>query len=371
MNKKEAAGALRRVCEGSKDEIGELCTWISKNSLLSEKYLFDDLCLAVERLATESDEIDLEQLNNHLDGRPDSFLAAFFTDYKISEVIDLDCARIGPASGLVNDVPPEIVHREWPNEPSMLMILTGHPAQGRLGAMRTAAWMQTILGAIGLVAYSKSGSISPVAASPGFSSAVFFSASDLETYPIERIALPAPSIGPESLDELLAEPDGRQLLLDATARVPSDLAQRRLTQAVWWLHLASTTISTADALVALGIALETLTGDDSKQHVVEKVTKRAAVFAADSADPHERADVFYEQLKKALEYYDLRSRAAHGRYDHWNEDEARIDGLRSDFHRFVCDVALGFRGHTRARNMRDVDDLMRWWKRVGIEGIFA
>ena len=371
MNKNQATSALRRVCEGSKGEIGELCSWLSKNSMLSEKYLLDDLCLAVERLAIEFGNIDLENLTNRLDSRPDSFLAAYFPDYKISEVIELDGARIGPASGLVDDVPPEIVRRAWPNDPSMLVILTAHPAQGRLGAMRTAAWMQTILGAIGLVAYSNTGSISPFAPSSGFSSAIFFSASDGETHPIERVALPAPSPKPESLDPLLAKPDARQLLLDATARVPTDLAQRRLTQAAWWMHLAGTTISTADALVALGIALETLTGDDNKQNVVDKVTRRAAVFVASSAEPEERTDIYYEQLKKAAGYYDLRSRAAHGRYDHWNEDEASIDRLRSDFHRFVCDVALGFRGHTRERNMRDVDDLIRWWKRVGIEGIFA
>jgi hypothetical protein len=173
------------------------------------------------------------------------------------------------------------------------------------------------------------------------------------------------------LGEIMADADSLALVLDATARDPIDFAQQRLTLAARWFQLAASAISAADAFVALGVALETITGDESKSLVIERITKRAAVFLAVTAPESEREDVYYDELKRAKKLYDLRSRAAHGQFDEGAADQPATDTDREEFHRFVLNVALGFRVHARQRNMRHGEDFANWWKRVELEGMFA
>jgi hypothetical protein len=202
--------------------------------------------------------------------------------------------------------------------------------------------------------------------------ASFLSTASGRPDPVDRAAMLSPGRPPSSdLADLMAAPDSQALLLDATAREPTDLAQQRLTLAARWLQLAASAISTADALVALGIALETIAGDESKSGVVERITRRAAVFIAIAAPADEREDVFFDELKRARRLYDLRSHAAHGRYDELTSDQTTSDANREEFHRFVLDVALGFRSHVRERNMRHDEDFGKWWKRAELQGVFA
>jgi hypothetical protein len=170
---------------------------------------------------------------------------------------------------------------------------------------------------------------------------------------------------------LFADEEAKDIIADASARTARDLVQARLTLAARWLQAASSAVSAADAFVSLGVALEIVAGDRSKAAVIERVTRRAATFLAGGAPEEDRDDLYFEELRRAKHFYDLRSRAAHGQYDDRSADHTAADADRQAFHRFVADVCLGFRRHARERRMLDDDDFDRWWTRVEIKGIFA
>ena len=372
MNKRGASLAFEALVAGDEAKLGELCEWLAGNEGVAGRYLVDDLRAEARAAAVGDSKGGVDALLLELENRTDSMLVAFFPAASASTVCQLSGAWVGPAVDLTSAAPSKRALMAWPERGDTLTVITHHPAQGRLGAIRNADWLQTVLGAIGLASYKYSRTLTPVGLCPGRGSALFLSTASGEPDAVDHAALlsPTPPAAAE-IANLFSAKESRDLLIDATARIPSDLVQHRLTLAAWWLQLAASTISTADALVALGIALETISGDDKKESVVEKVTKRSAVFLASSAPADERIDIYYDELKRAQKYYASRSRAAHGRYDPWIEDQSNADAVRAEFHRFVLDVALGFREHARARNMRDSDDLIRWWKRVELEGIFA
>lgn len=372
MNETGAASALQALSVGDESKLDELCAWLSEQENIAGRYLTEDLRQAANHAASGGALDLLGSLVDELVGRPDSVLVAFFDNSRATEVFELPSALIGPASELLDSAGSQQAKIAWPDHGDALTVLARHPAQGRLGAIRTAAWLQTVLGAIGLAAYARSHTLAPLVLCPALGTAMFLSTPTGTPDPIDRAALLSPGPPPPAeLAELMADPDSRELLFDATARVPTDLAQQRLTLAARWLQLAASAISTADAFVALGIALETITGDASKSVLVERITKRSAVFLARSASPDERDDVFYVELKRAKTLYDLRSRAAHGQYDEWKENQRAGDKNREDFHRFVLDVVLGFRNHARERNMRTNEDFENWWKRVELQGLFS
>jgi hypothetical protein len=372
MNDRGASAALQAVATGDNSKLHEVAEWLSARDGITGRYLAGDLHEAVRSAASSSDDGGLKALLADLVGRPDSVLAAFFPGSRAPGVFELPGALIGPAGDLAARAPSESALDLWPEDASTLAVLAYHRAQGRLGAIRTAAWLQTVLGAINLAAYARSQTLAPIALCPAFGTAIFLGTARGEAHPVDRAALLSPGPPPAAeLAKLMVVGESRDLLLDATARVPSDLAQYRLTLAVRWLQLAASAISTADALVALGIALETITGDDSKGAVVERITKRAAIFLAAEAPADERGDIYYEELKRSKKLYELRSRAVHGQYDEWAADQPKGDAGREEFHRFVLDVALGFRRHARERKMRDAEDFKTWWKRAELEGVFA
>jgi hypothetical protein len=374
MNENGASAALRAAAAaGTTNKLPELAKWLSEQEGITGRYVATDLCDAAASAATPEGDGGLPALLRELRGRPDSILAAFFTAPASGEIFELPGAVIGPAGELSAFAPTKQALAAWPADPSGLAVIARHPAQGRLGAVRTAAWLQTVLGAIGLASYARWQLIAPLASCPALGTAVYLSTPTGEPDPVDRAALAAPGPPPVShLSELLTEPASRELVADATALEPSDLAQKRLTLAARWLQLAASAISTADALVSLGIALETIAGDESKGAIVERITKRAAIFLASGAVQDERSDVYYEELARAKKLYDLRSRAAHGQYDEWTEDQVKGDAGRDEFHRFVLDVTLAFRAHARERNMRDSADFKKWWQRAeGPEGLFC
>lgn len=373
MNENGASAALRAAAAGSVDKLPVLAKWISEQDGIAGRYLATDLCAAAANAATSTEDGGLADLLHDLRNRPHSLLAAFFPSPASGGTFELPGATIGSAEELSKLAPTESALAAWPPDRTVLAVIAHHPAQGRLGAVRTAAWLQTVLGAISLASYARFRRIAPLAACPALGTAVYLSTQTGEPDLVDRAALAAPGPPPSShLAELLTESASRQLVADATARDPEDLAQKRLTLAARWLQLAASAISTADALVALGIALETIAGDEAKGAVVERITKRAAIFLATRATEEERTDIYYEELARARKLYDLRSRAAHGQYDEWTEDQHKGDAGREEFHRFVLDVALAFRAHSRERNMRDSADFKKWWKRAeGPEGLFC
>lgn len=371
MNERGAAAALESLSAGSEEQLDGLCSWLAEQDGVAGRYLARDLAAAVRTIAKTdaSSAIMLESLLETLRGRPDSVLVARFSGTAARETYRLDGAAVGPTGTLAEEFA-FVPLGAWPAHPERLAVVITHPSQGRLGAIRTAAWLQTVLGAISLAAYSISSDLTSVAAGPPMESAVFIDGQAGSGEALDTAA----RFSPNALEDLAIVFENEavfNLLSDATARVPVDLAQGRLTLAARWLQVASSAVSTPDALVALGIALETITGDDTSGAVVERVTKRSATFLAARASRDDRVDVYQDELKRAKRLYGLRSRAAHGQYDEWTSDQAEGDRSRSELHRFVLEVCLGFRQHARERNMADVEDLKRWWSRVEIEGIFA
>jgi Apea-like HEPN len=371
MNDAGASATLIAVATGDDSKLDQLLPWLYVRDGIAGRYLSGDLRDAVRSMARPGGDGGLSALLRELTERPESVLAAFFESTKAPGVFELPGALIGPAGEVAARAPSASGLSAWRDDDETLAVLARHPAQGRLGAIRTAAWLQTVLGAIGLTAYWQTRTLAPFALCPALGTALFLSTASGKPDPIHQAALLAPGPPPASqLAELMTASEPRELLLDATALTPRDLAQHRLTLAARWLQLASSAISAADALVALGIALETITGDEDKGQVVEKIAKRAAIFLAAGAPAEQRNDVFYDELKRAKKLYELRSRATHGQFDEWAGDQAKSDAGREEFHRFVLDVTLGFREFARDRNFRGIDDFMNWWKRGELHGFF-
>ncbi len=373
MNEQSASKALQQIAAGDYCKLEELITWLLQRTDIEQRYLPRDLEEAAKATATHAGDGGLLALLDDLTSRPDSLLLAFFPTEKASEIVfDLPCARIGPASALLQETPNPLAETIPPERSDTLAVLTRHAAQGRLGALRNSAWLQTVLGAIGLAAYAKSNLLAPIALCPVLGTAVFIDTGTGVPDEVGRAALLGPGLAStDQLAVLLSDADALGIILDATALEPSDLVQQRLTLAARWFQLASSASSTADAVISLGIALEVLTGDSGSLQVTDKIVRRSALFLASGAPAHERGDVYFDELKRGKKLYDLRSRVAHGRYDEWNGNQSKADNERTEFHRFVFEVALGFRRHARERNMRDDNDFTTWWKRVEIEGISA
>lgn len=372
MNENGASAALLALAGGDDRKLDELCGWLAQRGDIGERYLLNDLRGEARSSAKPSGDGGLNTLLDNLANRADSLLVAFFPTAKTSEVFELPNALLGPSGELASAAPSERALDAWPADNATLAVLTRHPAQGRLGAIRTAAWLQTVLGAIGLASYAYSQTLTPLARCPVHGTAMFLSTPDGIPDVVDHAAVQSESGPPTAiLAELLSSQNTRELLLDATARTPSDLPQQRLTTAARWLQIAASAVGTADAMIALGIALETITGDSLKGAIVERVTKRSAVFLSSGAPFDERGDIYFDELKRAKKFYELRSRVAHGQFDEWATDQDVGDDDRNEFHRFVLDVALGFRRHTRDRNIRNTDDFTNWWKRVELDGLFA
>jgi hypothetical protein len=369
VNERGASLALEAAAGGDHGKLPLLTGWLAERDGIAGRYLPSDLEEAASRAA--EDDTGLEELVKNLKSPPDSVLVTFFPGTEAREVIEVEGAAIGPAEKLA-DYAPAGAPSEWPDGTPVLAILTHHPAQGRLGAVKTAAWLQTILGAVLIASYAKTGQLLPLGRSPAVGSALYYSGSACPGEQVERAALAAP--GPPAateLAELEASEESLALIADAASKQPSDLAARRLTLAARWLQLAASAITTADAFVSLGIALETIAGDSEKSSVQERVTQRSAIYVVNSLPPEERPDAYEEQTAAAKRFYELRSRASHGQYAERDGEREQDETARAEFHRFVLNVALGFRDHSRQRQMRDTADLERWWKRAKLEGLFS
>lgn len=377
MNEQGAANALEAAAQGDKDKLGPLSAWLAGHEELGGRYLASDL-LAVLRQTAAAHAIsdrtpreELESLVEELAGRGDSLLAAVFDSPAASQVLKTDGAIIGSARSVAAELGAALPAGLLEADPDDLAIVVSHPAQGRLGAVRAAAWLQTVLGAIGLAAYATTKNLCPVAVCPTLARASYTGAGGAGLTTIEA-ATRFPTDGTAAhLEQLFADESSVGLIADASARFPEDLVQARLTRAARWLQAASSAVSTADAFVSLGVALETVTGDRKSSAVIERVTKRAATFIASGEPDEERDDIYYDQLRRAKRFYDLRSRATHGQYDDRTADQGKGDADRRDFHSFVADVCLGFRRHARERQMLDEEHFDRWWSRVEIKGVFA
>lgn len=369
MNERDAARVLRRLADGDEPHLDEFMRWLSAREAISGRYLIDDLKDSARAAADDSEDAGLRALLNHLELQPDSELIAFFPGIQVAGVYALAGAKIGSTAAVVATL--SSPQTSWPQYSDALAVVIRHPAQGRLGAVRATAWLQTVLGALGLAAYASSRTIAPFALCPAIGEAFYLSTANGEPISAHREALPVHGWYQADVDDLFANSELRTLLEDSTARNPDDLVQRRLTLAARWIQLATSAVDTADAYVALGIALETLTGDRNKGAVVEKVKKRAAIFLASQAAEHERDDVYFDHLKRAGQFYDLRSIVAHGQYDSQTNNQSEADKQRDEFHRFVLDVALAFRLYARKRNMLTIEDFNKWWKRTELVGVFA
>ena len=130
---------------------------------------------------------------------------------------------------------------------------------------------------------------------------MFLSTTSGEPDPVDRAALAVARPPPPAASSLRSWSCRAITAARRDRSSPADLAQQRLTLAARWLQLAASAISTADALIALGIALETIAGDEVRGRVVERITKRAAIFLSVGSPADDREDVYYEELERAEE----------------------------------------------------------------------
>ena len=208
-------------------------------------------------------------------------LVAFFPQAQLDGSFSLDGAQLGPAKAIAETarIDPPVESGETGSE---LGVMIRDPRGGRLGAVHAVGWLQTVLGALGLAAYDRWQGLGPVATCPSQASACLVAAGDEPPVDVDiGAALFRDTPGQREarrLADRIREPEAHPGRHRSRAKrpcpTPSDGHRALATDCL------DPAIRAADALVALGVALESLTGDDNKGAVLERVTKRAATFLA-------------------------------------------------------------------------------------------
>jgi hypothetical protein len=173
-----------------------------------------------------------------------------------------------------------------------------------------------------------------------------------------------PSSVPLQIDELLGDDDAREFVLDCLQREPFDLVGRRLRQAAPWIQSAFDALAFPEAVLGLGVALESLIGSEGTSDVVRTVGVRTAFLLRVGETPAERALSASDWRTKASALYKARSTVAHGRYEPGTLDTVREAKIRNEFESLVCTVAAKFRAEGRRCEWQTDKDLKAWQEQL-------
>ena len=266
-----------------------------------------------------------------------------------------DDVTFGPLSAVRDDLRPVA-----PGEEGQALAITVAPnACGREAAVRGTERLRQALGALYLAAVV-AGQRAPSGTriGDGFPPAIYLTAPGRGGSLLTPDAVAGLSAEPLDADEILSASDSVALMGEILARDRHDLAQERLPRGAAWLQRGFDAISFADAVLALGVALECVIGDESAGHTVENVSRRCSLLLVEDDNPLKRLDV----SKQARRLYDWRSRVAHGRFEPAGQDAAELESVRHEFASFVSRVTAAFADKARAERWQKYDDLRDWYE---------
>jgi hypothetical protein len=296
------------------------------------------------------------ELVETLERAPGTIVLAAFSAPLITGTFEVGKAVFGPLPGLLDDERVESLRgRGGSCESGVFGILIEEEAAGMRGSRRALETMRRALGGLYLAGRASGADtrIGPVPADD-LNPAVFVGPPGALEGLVHTLRIPE-SVAID-VDQLLLDADCRALV-EECVNGSADFVADRLASAAAWMQLGFDALAYAEAVLALGIALEALIGSDQAGETVSVVSKRTA-FLLRTGTGEARALSAYDWSERTKKLYGERSNVAHGRYT--AGDIAKEFGLRKEFEDLVSRVALEFRTVGRRASWSSEKDIRDW-----------
>lgn len=363
-----AARALAKVAEeGVGDPAGEkLVRLLMKRQSVQARFdgvdLIPRIAAAGSRVAADgvAPAVALADLVESLERAPKTLLLAAFSAPTVGQTFHIGPVTFGPLKALVSD---ERLGEVPAHGDGFLRgifgVLVEEDCVGIRGARRALQMMRRALGGLYLAGRA-AGADTRIGPLPtdDLDPAVFVGPPGQLEGLVSRMRIPE-SV-PIDVDGLLGDGEPRSLVEDCV-QSPRDFVAERLSAAAAWTQVGFDALVYADAVLALGIALEALIGGDKGGDVVSIVSRRTA-FLLRTGDGEERALTAYDWSERTKKLYGERSNVAHGRYAEGDTDKEAA--LRAEFEDLVCRVALQFRAIGRQEAWADEKAVRAWQQRL-------
>jgi hypothetical protein len=371
VSEQAAATALTKLAASSDDTNAraKVVRWLLADDTIRLRIDETDLERLVDDVAehlTGSATDEIARLKTGLATAEPTTIVALFRHPKAQGLWDIPPVRFGPVSRVVGgDAIPASGSWGAGSDAARFAIRVDEPAIGARGTNQALDWLRAVLGALYLAGRVNGGGadtrLGPVATDE-LAPAVFIGAAGSLGCLAEAMRLP--TAVPLDIDELLDSTDAQALISDCLERAPATLVQRRLRQAAPWIQFAFDALSFPDAVLGLGVALESLIGSESKADVVRTIAMRTAFLLREGATTSERALSGSDWRKKATSLYDARSTVAHGRYEQGALSQAKERQIRLEFEELICRVAINFRRQGMEHSWMTDKDLRIWQEQL-------
>jgi len=372
VSEQAAAAALMKLAgsPGDVDARAKVVRWLLGDKLIADRvdeadaeHLVDE---AAARTTAGTEAAVLAELKAGLEASPGTTLIALFRFPKVRQVWDFGPVRFGPPALVIDErVVPATGSWGASASAAAFAVRVDEPAIGTRGSRRALEWLRAGLGALYLAGRLNGGGadtrLGPVPADE-LAPSVFVGPVGSLGCLVEVLRVPATV--PLELDALLAAEEASALVLDCLQSEPADLVQHRLRQAAPWIQFSFDALSFPDAVLGLGVALESLVGAENTSDVVRTIGMRAAFLLREGDTPAERALTGSDWQIKAKSLYKARSTVAHGRYEEGALSQAKEREIRHDFEDLVCRIATTFRAEGRRHNWLTDKDLKNWQEQL-------
>jgi hypothetical protein len=362
-----AVRALAKVAEaGIGDSATEkLCRLLLNRDTINKRFDASDLVPqiagAASRVAKGAEpDTAFNELVETLERAPGTLVLAAFSAPPVNGTFKVGQAVFGPLELLLEDERLKSLRgRSGSCERGVFGILVEEETAGMRGSRRALQTMRRALGGLYLAGRARGADtrIGPLPADD-LNPAVFVGPpGELEGL-VHRLRIPE-SVAID-VDQLLGDAEGRALI-DDCVEGSADFVAERLAAAAAWAQVGFDALVYAEAVLALGIALEALIGGDRGGDTVSIVSKRTA-FLLRTGEDEARALSAYDWSERTKKLYGERSNVAHGRYA--EGDVAKEAVLRHEFEDLVFRVALEFRTVGRSEPWSDEKDIRAWQLRL-------
>jgi hypothetical protein len=371
VSEQAAVAALKKLAgeAGDVGARGKVVRWLLGQPGISDRVDETDLARVVEetaaRSSSESALGDLANLRTALESSQGTTLVALFRGPEAQEVWEFGPVRFGPP-GLLIDEHLRTTSGSWgaPRARAAFAIRVEDFAIGTRGSRRALEWLRAALGALYLAGRASGDGadtrLGPVPADE-LAPSVFVGPVGSMSGLVEMMRLPVTV--PLDVDALLESSEAAALVHDCLRAERTDLVEQRLRQAAPWVQSSFDALAFPEAVLGLGVALESLIGSESTADVSRTIGMRAAFLLREGDTAAERALSGSDWRTKAANLYKARSKVAHGRYEGTlGQDKERE--LRSDFEDFLCRVAIAFRDRGRTCGWLTDKDLRAWQEQL-------
>lgn len=366
MSEKAPAAALADLRANTTDvaALSKIVRWLQKSEVIREKAEESDLEALVMQVA-EGGEPDsktaLLRMQSELECSSGTTLIAVFPEPAGEKLWQFGPVTFGPVNVVVGEHLRLVADSlDTLASPGAFAFRVEESAIGVRGSTRALDWLRAAIGALylaGRIAGRADARLSPMRTDE-LSPVMFFGSSSSLRSVVDALHL-SPTM-PVDVDALLEDFQVRGLVADCLQARPSDLVEKRLRLAAPWLQCSFDSMSFPDAILSLGVALETLIGTEGTGDVVKTVAIRTAFLLRVGETQEERTLSASDWRGAAKRLYGARSVIAHGRYERGKKSEAEERRLRQDFEQMVCLVAAQFRLEGKRHGWTKDLDLTSW-----------